>query len=82
MCVKGGKGETLSLIFSKKFALFQPDVVHLIGRTAPVGELPLVDRASTAFPVTDFKMILHLIPNNLNDSSLKNENLVIYSSSC
>ncbi len=47
MCMKGGKSETLSLIFSKKLALFQPDVVDLIGCTPPVRALPLVDGAST-----------------------------------
>lgn len=29
--VKGGKGETLALVFTKEFTLLQADVMHLIG---------------------------------------------------
>lgn len=50
--VKGGKGEALALVFPEEFALLQADVVHLVGRAASVGLVPLVGRARAALPVT------------------------------
>lgn len=40
--VEGGEGETLALVLAKELALVQADVVHLVGRAAAVGAVPLV----------------------------------------
>lgn len=48
--MEGGEGETLALVLAKELALVQADVVHLISRAAAVGAVPLVGRASSAFP--------------------------------
>lgn len=53
VCMKGSKGETFALIFSEEFTLLQTNVMHLIGRAAPVGPVPLVRRACTALPETE-----------------------------
>lgn len=42
--MKRCKGETLAMIVPKEFTLLQADVVHLIGRAAPVCAVPLVGR--------------------------------------
>lgn len=42
VCVEGGEGETLPLVLPKELALLQTNVMHLIGRAAAVGALPLV----------------------------------------
>ena len=51
--VEGGEGETLPLVLPEELALLQTDVMHLIGRAAPVGALPLVGRACSALPETE-----------------------------
>lgn len=51
--MKGGKGETLALVFPEEFTFLQADVMHLIGRAAPVGSVPLVCRTCTTLPVTE-----------------------------
>ena len=50
--MKGGKGETLSLVLAEEFTLVQADVMHLIGWAAAVGSVPLVRRARPALPET------------------------------
>lgn len=40
--MKGRKGETLALVFPEEFTFLQADVVHLVGRAAPVRSVPLV----------------------------------------
>ena len=40
--MKGGKGETLALVFPEEFTLLQADVVHLVGGAAAVRSVPLV----------------------------------------
>lgn len=51
--MKGGEGETLALVFPEEFAFLQANVMHLIGWAAPVGSVPLVRWAGTAFPETE-----------------------------
>lgn len=51
--MKGGKGETLALVLPEEFAFIQADVVHLVGRAAPVGPVPLVSRARPTLPETE-----------------------------
>lgn len=51
--VKGGKCKTFALVLPKEFTLLQADVMHLIGRAAPVGAVPLVCWARTSLPGAD-----------------------------
>ena len=53
MSMEGGKGETLPLVLPEELALLQTYVMHLIGRAAPVGALPLVSRTCSALPGTE-----------------------------
>ena len=50
MSVERGEGEALPLVLPEELALLQADVVHLIGRAAAVGALPLVGRAAPPLP--------------------------------
>ena len=50
MSVERSEGEALPLVLPEELALLQADVVHLIGRAAAVGALPLVGRTAPPLP--------------------------------